>query len=184
MRISRLAPFCIAVYLFALATLNHKSCEACGYDSGDCGCEQAMNEPDPTWIDILRILCSGLIGGIIGAVVNDFLSRRREQIAIKRHFVGRISSLKSAADIIEDFEGWFARSKPTIEQECAIVESAIRSRWHNQFVIARNKYANAQRKDIEDFDNATLSIPKTMTYQRGRLMAIDLLQQLIACASN
>jgi len=142
-----------------------------------------MNELNPALMDILRLICSGLIGGIIGAFANDFFSRRRDRNTLKRNFIAKISYQKSAGDILEDFDGWFVRSKPVIEQECAMVETAIDLKWRERFDAARTKYANAQRKDIEDFSRDDFP-QRIMTHQIGRITVAGLLQELILCASG
>jgi hypothetical protein len=128
----------------------------------------------------------GLIGVLVGGLIGNRLALGREKANRINSFVGRLSELKSLAEKIEDgnFAEWFAKSQVAIERECGTVESAISWRRCARFRAARTKYANTQRKDIQDFDNSTLSIPRIMTCNAGRALAKSLFQEMIDCVSN
>jgi len=129
-------------------------------------------------------LC-GLIGILLGCLIGNRLSIGRDRANRISLFVGKLSEIKSLSGNIDDacFPVWFLKSQASIEHECGVVESSIRLLKRKRFKTARAKYGSTQEKDIRDFDNSLLPMPRAiMTYGAGRRAVQGLIDELIACS--
>ena len=139
----------------------------------------------------LVVALIGLIGVLVGALINSRLTLGRDNRIKRENFVSRMCELKSLAGKIENanFPVWFAKCQVAVEKECALVQSAICLRHRKRFVAARKKCAEPQSEnDIADpplpyMEHGVVKSPfQRNTYQSGRLRITGLLDELIACA--
>lgn len=125
-----------------------------------------------------------LLGVFVGAFISNRLIIAREERQRRTDFIAKLTELKTRGEktLDESFSDWFGNSQVAVARECAIVEAAIE--WHRRkkFNALRENYVNAKRSDIEDFDNAKMDFPRTMTYQLGRNLVSEAMQGLTDCA--
>ena len=159
------------------------------------------------WISIpefIRLAFAGMAGGLVGAYVNDRLTRRREAEKAsddrmrqdeqsRAIFRSAICALKAQVGKVDDgkFPYWFSNMMQVeVEKQCALVEGAVRLAFRKDFVAARKKCEEPQTQNNLMDDRAPFGgqlpcgpdrIPD-VTYRRGRTRAIGILDSLLSAS--
>jgi hypothetical protein len=156
--------------------------------------------------EFIRLAFSALAGGLLGAYINDRLTRKRESERDKRlrnekadddkknrdeqcktNFRAVISELRArAAKVVNfEFQSWYSNMQIEVEKQCALVENSICLQMQKQFEGAWEESAKpVNRSDLADPQEEKLRFPvgldrlPDVTYERGKSRAIAILDKL------
>ena len=78
----------------------------------------------------------------------------------------------------DDFEKWFAKSKPLVASECAKLREDVWFWKRRKFDGASAEYSKAQKPDIRDFWGIGSGPVQTDAYTNGRILVSRLIKTM------